>query len=116
MHLAAALLVAALAGPQMEAQPTGAPDDVVRLGDAFNRYEARYESRRHPGNRVLRDGLSFVWVTGRPPKGLTFSLNPTSLADCSYRLEVVRWVETEQGLPILDAETMRLPGRTREER
>ncbi len=52
------------------------------------------ETRRDPADWVLNDGPFSIWVTGRLPKGNGFSLDPRSLSDCRWRLEVKGKVET----------------------
>jgi hypothetical protein len=46
-------------------------------------------TRRDPGDWVLQDGEQAVWVTGRPPKGKGFDLDPGNKADTG------RWLEVE---------------------
>ena len=41
-----------------------------------------------PADWVISDGPFSVWVTGKPPRGKGFSLNPASRADCVFWLEV----------------------------
>jgi hypothetical protein len=41
-----------------------------------------------PADWVISDGPYSVWVTGKPPRGKGFSLNPASRADCVFWLEV----------------------------
>jgi hypothetical protein len=52
------------------------------------------QTRRDPADWVLKDGPFSIWVTGRPPKGDGFSLDPRSRSDCDWRLEVTGKVET----------------------
>jgi hypothetical protein len=47
------------------------------------------ETRRAAGDWVLQDGEHAVWVTGRPPKGKGFDLDPGN------KLDTVRWLEVE---------------------
>jgi len=46
-------------------------------------------TRLDPGDWVLQDGEHAVWVTGRPPKGKGFELDPGNKADTG------RWLEVE---------------------
>jgi hypothetical protein len=47
------------------------------------------ETRRAPGDWVLQDGDLALWVTGRPPKGKGFDLDPGN------KLDTGRWLEVE---------------------
>jgi hypothetical protein len=47
------------------------------------------ETRRAPGDWVLQDGDRALWVTGRPPKGRGFDLDPGN------KLDTGRWLEVE---------------------
>jgi hypothetical protein len=72
-------------------------------------------SRRRDGDWVLKDGPFFIWVTGRPPRGDTFSFDPDSKADCRQRLEVAGEVQTVDGLIDLQAGDIRSLGPVPEE-
>lgn len=41
-----------------------------------------------PADWVISNGPYSIWVTGKPPRGKGFSLNPASRADCAFWLEV----------------------------
>jgi hypothetical protein len=69
------------------------------------------ESRRSARDWVLRDGPFSVWVTGRPPRGTGWSLDPASPADCRFRLRVEGRVETRHGYVYLRAKSVSLLGR-----
>jgi hypothetical protein len=47
------------------------------------------DTRRAPGDWVLQDGDLALWVTGRPPKGRGFDLDPGN------KLDTGRWLEVE---------------------
>jgi hypothetical protein len=47
------------------------------------------ETRRKPGDWVLKDGELALWVTERPPQGKGFTLDP------SYKGDTTRWLEVE---------------------
>jgi hypothetical protein len=66
---------------------------------------------RTPQDWVLGDGPFFIWVTGRPPRGKGFTLDPASRADAVHRLEVEGRVEEVNGLVYLKAGGVRLIGR-----
>jgi hypothetical protein len=73
------------------------------------------ETRRGPADWVLNDGPFSIWVTGRLPKGDGFSLDPRSLSDCRWRLEVRGKVETRARYIYLRAKSVALVRReTRE--
>jgi hypothetical protein len=73
------------------------------------------QTRRHPGDWVLKDGPFSIWVTGRPPRGNGFSLDPQSRSECDWRLEVTGRVETAERYVYLRAKTIALVRREREE-
>jgi hypothetical protein len=66
------------------------------------------ETRRDPGDWVLKDGPFSIWVTGRLPKGEGFSLDPRSLSDCHWRLAVRGKVETRARYIYLRAKSVAL--------
>lgn len=70
-------------------------------------------SRRHPGDWVLQDGPFSIWVTGKPPRGKGWSLDPRSKSDCSWRLAVTGSVETARGFVYLRAKSLALVARAR---
>jgi hypothetical protein len=69
------------------------------------------ETRRTPGDWVLQDGEHFVWVTGRPPKGKGFDLDPSNKADTSRWLEVEGKLETTGDVAYLKASKVQLVAR-----
>jgi hypothetical protein len=73
------------------------------------------ETRRHPADWVLNDGPFSIWVTGRLPKGDGFSLDPRSLSDCRWRLEVKGRVETRARYIYLRAKSVALVRREKDE-
>jgi hypothetical protein len=73
------------------------------------------ETRRGPADWALKDGPFSIWVTGQPPKGDGWALNPASRADCVWRLEVKGKVETQAGYVYLRAKSVILIGRARNE-
>jgi hypothetical protein len=73
------------------------------------------ETRRDPGDWVLKDGPFSIWVTGRAPKGKGFSLDPRSRSDCTWRVEVRGKVETTSGYVYLRAKSVVLVRREKDE-
>lgn len=73
------------------------------------------ETRRDPGDWVLKDGPFSVWVTGRAPKGKGFSLDPRSRSDCTWLVEVTGNVETAARYVYLRAKSVALVRRERPE-
>ena len=73
-------------------------------------------TRRQPGDWVLQDGEHFVWVTGRPPKGQGFDLDPSNKADTSRWLEVEGKLEAMGGVGYLKASRVQLVARPAEPR
>jgi hypothetical protein len=65
-----------------------------------------------PGDWVLRDPPFAVWVTGKPPRGEGFSLDPRSRADTRWRLEVEGTAKARDGFVYLRAKRIRLVGHT----
>jgi hypothetical protein len=72
------------------------------------------ETRRAAVDWVLQDGPFSIWVTGKAPRGAGWSLDPSSRADCRFRLEVRGTIETRQGYVYLRAQSVALLGRARE--
>jgi hypothetical protein len=72
------------------------------------------ETRRDPGDWVLKDGPFSIWVTGRAPKGKGFSLDPRSRSDCTWRVEVRGKVETTSGYVYLRAKSVALVRREKD--
>jgi hypothetical protein len=97
--------------------PEGAQGRMVTVQGRFrgaNLFEdLEPESRRRASDWVLQDGPFSIWVTGKAPKGKDFSLDPTSRADCIYRLSVTGVVETENDYVYLRATAVQLLGRAR---
>jgi hypothetical protein len=52
------------------------------------------ETRRAPGDWVLQDGEVALWVTGKPPKGKGFDLDPGN------KMDTGRWLEVEGKLEV----------------
>jgi len=73
------------------------------------------ETRRDPADWVLKDGPFSIWVTGRPPKGNGFSLDPRSRSDCEWRLEVTGKVETVARYIYLRAKSVALVRREKDQ-
>ena len=73
------------------------------------------ETRRDPADWVLKDGPFSIWVTGRPPKGDGFSLDPHARSDCEWRLEVTGKVETAARYIYLRAKSVALVRRAKDE-
>jgi hypothetical protein len=73
------------------------------------------ETRRDSGDWVLRDGPFSVWITGRPPKGDGWALDPRSRSDCTFRLQVRGVVETSDGYIYLRATSATVLRRARPE-
>lgn len=65
-----------------------------------------------PTDWVMTDGPFSVWVTGKPPKGSGFSLNPASRADCVYWLDVEGRPERHGEVVVLRAKGLRFLGRS----
>jgi hypothetical protein len=73
------------------------------------------ETRRSPADWVLKDGPFSIWVTGRPPKGDGFSLDPRARSDCRWRVEVTGKVETAARYVYLRAKSVALVRREKDE-
>jgi len=69
------------------------------------------KTRRDPGDWILQDGEHSVWVTGRPPKGRGFDLDPSNKADTSRWLEVEGKLETMGDVAYLKASRVQLVAR-----
>lgn len=61
------------------------------------------ESRRRPTDWVLKDGDTALWVTGRPPRGEGFALDPDYMPDTARWLEVSGTAEVVGGVLYLRA-------------
>ena len=68
-------------------------------------------TRRTPGDWVLQDGDRYVWVTGRPPRGKGFDLDPANKADTSRWLEVEGKLEAVGDVAYLKASKVQLVAR-----
>jgi hypothetical protein len=69
------------------------------------------DTRRTPADWVLQDGDRYVWVTGRPPKGKGFDLDPANKADTSRWLEVEGKLEAVGDVAYLKAWKVQLVAR-----
>jgi hypothetical protein len=65
-----------------------------------------------PTDWVIGDGPSYVWVTGKPPKGSGFSLDPASRADCAFWLVVEGRPERHGEVVVLRARRVQFLGRS----
>ncbi len=76
-------------------------------------------SRRAAGDWVLQDGEHSVWVTGRPPRGKGFDLDPANKYDTGRWLEVDGKLEAVGDVAYLRASKVQLvarPATPKEER
>jgi hypothetical protein len=71
-------------------------------------------TRRWPGDWVLKDGLSALWVTGREPRGGGWRLDPALRRDTGKWLEVVGRVEVWKDVVYLRARSVALGRRPAE--
>lgn len=69
------------------------------------------ETRRKPGDWVVKDGENAIWVTDRPPKGKGFALDPDYKGDSSRWLEVEGKPEVVNGVLYLRASKVMLATR-----
>ncbi|HEY2943119.1 MAG TPA: hypothetical protein VGN09_11870 [Vicinamibacteria bacterium] len=69
------------------------------------------ETRRAAGDWVLQDGEHAVWVTGRPPKGKGFDLDPGNKLDTGRWLEVEGKLEAMGNVGYLKASRVQLVAR-----
>jgi hypothetical protein len=69
------------------------------------------DTRRDPGDWVLQDGEHAVWVTGRPPKGKGFDLDPGNKLDTGRWLEVEGKLEAAGSVAYLKASRVQLVAR-----
>ncbi len=65
-----------------------------------------------PADWVISDGPFYVWVTGKPPKGSGFSLDPGSRADCAFWLVVEGRPEKQGEVVVLRARRIQFLGRS----
>jgi hypothetical protein len=69
------------------------------------------ETRRAPGDWVLQDGDQALWVTGRPPRGKGFDLDPSNKSDTGRWLEVHGKIEATGPVAYLKASRVQLVAR-----
>jgi hypothetical protein len=69
------------------------------------------ETRRAPGDWVLQDGEVALWVTGKPPKGKGFDLDPGNKMDTGRWLEVEGKLEVAGPVAYLKASRVQLVAR-----
>jgi hypothetical protein len=69
------------------------------------------DTRRAAGDWVLQDGEHAVWVTGRPPKGKGFDLDPGNKMDTGRWLEVEGKLEAMGNVAYLKASSVQLVAR-----
>jgi hypothetical protein len=65
-------------------------------------------TRRRPTDWILKDGETAVWVTGKPPRGKGWSLDPDYKGDTSRWLEVTGTAEVVNGVLYLNASKLEL--------
>ncbi len=65
-----------------------------------------------PADWVIGDGPFYAWVTGKPPKGSGFSLDPASRADCAFWLVVEGRPERHGEVVVLRARRIQFLGRS----
>lgn len=110
---AAPTLETLVRGPEAAAGRTITVQGTFRGANLFE--DLPPETRRRPGDWVLKDGPFSIWVTGRAPKGEGFSLDPASRSECDWRLEVTGRVETAARYVYLRAKSVALLRRERDE-
>jgi hypothetical protein len=71
-------------------------------------------SRRRPDDWVLQAGDKALWVTGKPPRGKGFSLDPRDRGETTWQLEVSGRIEVAGDVVYLRASDVKLAGRVRE--
>lgn len=69
------------------------------------------ESRRQPGDWILKDGDQALWVTGRPPKGKGFELDTANKSDTGRWLQVDGKIEAAGAVAYLKASSIQLVAR-----
>ena len=106
-------LEALVRGPEAAAGRSIAVQGTFRGANLFE--DLPPGTRRDPADWVLKDGPFSIWVTGRPPRGDGFSLDPRSRSDCQWRLEVTGKVETAARYIYLRAKSVALVRRDRDE-
>jgi hypothetical protein len=70
------------------------------------------DSAATPADWVIGDGPFYVWVTGKPPKGRGFSLDPASRADCAFWLAIEGRPEKHGEVVVLRARSIQFLGRS----
>jgi len=65
-----------------------------------------------PADWVISDGPFYAWVTGKPPRGSGFSLDPASRADCAFWLAVEGRPERHGEVVVLRARRIQFLGRS----
>jgi hypothetical protein len=70
------------------------------------------DSAATPADWVIGDGPFYVWVTGKPPKGSGFSLDPSSRADCAFWLAIEGRPERHGEVVVLRARRIQFLGRS----
>ena len=73
-------------------------------------------SRRWANDWVLKDGFRAVWITGKPPRGEGFRLDPSLRRDSGKWLSVIGRVETWKDVVYLRARSVALAKAPAEER
>lgn len=105
----AATIGAALADPAARAGKSVRVVGRFRGANLFGDLPA--DSRRDPGDWVLMDGDHALWVTGRPPRGKGFDLDPGRKSDTGRWLEVEGKLEAGSGIAYLKASRVQLVAR-----
>jgi len=99
--------------------PKGAEGRVVTVSGTFrgsNLFEdLPPESRRRSDDWVLKDGPFSIWVSGKPPRGKGWSLDPQSRSDCTWRIEATGKVESVGGILYLRPSQLLLKARAKPE-
>jgi hypothetical protein len=65
-------------------------------------------SQRTPNDWVLKQGTNAVWVTGKPPQGKGWRLDPDYRGDTAKWLQVTGRVEAANGVTYLRASSVAL--------
>ena len=98
--------------PALIANPDAVKDRLVRVVGQFrgrNLYgDLPTPAFRHRLDWVLKDERAAVWVTGRPPRGRDFKLDPDVQDDSRTWLEVVGHASVRDGQVVVRAEKVAL--------
>lgn len=98
--------------PELIANPDAVKDRLVRVVGQFrgrNLYgDLPAPAFRHRLDWVLKDERAAVWVTGRPPRGRDFKLDPNVQDDSRTWLEVVGRASVRDGQVVVRAEKVAL--------